>query len=172
MGRTSKIIRLERALRYQCAPNFCITNITGGPVSWGEVDFLTVSRAGYLTEYEIKTSVADLKKETKKLRWNGKRHDWFPANLSPLERFYETIKFYWIAVPEDIADKCELILPYQNAGLVSITKQGFRDVRKPAKANPGAKPINSSGWEQLAKLMEIRYWMRWHELNPKPENEF
>ena len=56
--------------RYPPRQNLLIP-VTWGFVSWGECDLLKVEKSGYLTEFEIKTSVADLQREWKKKRWTN-----------------------------------------------------------------------------------------------------
>ena len=49
--------------------NICVPNVSHGFNGLWESDLLIVTKARYLYEVEIKTSVADLRKDLKKNRW-------------------------------------------------------------------------------------------------------
>ena len=107
-------VDIERAIARTWLPrqNLMIPNVSYGFVSWGECDILKVERSGYLTEIEIKTSLPDLKREWKKRRWT---FDWH------VKAFRETIRRYFVAVPEDFADQAVEIVPsWVGAGILTV----------------------------------------------------
>ena len=89
-------------------------------MSWGECDLLKVEKSGYLTEFEIKTSVADLQREWKKKRW---------TNSFYFDKFRKTIRRYFIVLPKAIAEKAALLPLWptcsgsgrRSAGLIAST---------------------------------------------------
>ena len=101
-------------------------------VSWGlldyEADIVSLTKAGYATEVEIKVSKSDLRADFKKLI----QHD---SNL---------FKYFYYAVPDDMRDFALSIIP-ESAGLLVVyrnkkTRYDNRDfavitVRSP-KINP------------------------------------
>ena len=68
-------ILLVLSLRHNLRQEILVPNVSWGLVSWGECDLLAVSAAGYVTEYEIKLSLADFKREWGKKRWVGMAGD-------------------------------------------------------------------------------------------------
>ena len=92
-------IKCAIVCRYPPRQNLLIP-VTWGFVSWGECDLLKVEKSGYLTEFEIKTSVADLQREWKKKRW---------TNSFYFDKFRKTIRRYFIVLPKAIAEKAALL---------------------------------------------------------------
>jgi len=96
----------EKNHRYFCSNTYCAS---GGdhPYGYGESDFLSITRAGLLTECEIKRSKSDYKADFKKV----KKHEILNSGKdSPVQYFY-------YACPEDIISVDD-IPPY--AGLIYI----------------------------------------------------
>lgn len=113
-------------------------------VSWGffihECDLLVVSKSGYLTEVEIKISLADLKKDIKKR--HGHRDD--------------RIKNLYFAIPSKMVKHIEYIPLH--AGILSITSKGkVFELTKP-KINTAAKPISIEDKLKLLRLGTMRIW--------------
>jgi hypothetical protein len=94
-----------------------------------EADILICRRSGYLEEIEVKVSVADFKHDTAKVekhlvlthgeptvkhayRSDPRTWDWSACAPIPIRRF-------WYAVPGEIAEKCEALLP-AHAGLIRV----------------------------------------------------
>lgn len=131
-----------------------VPNVSWGLIYWGECDLLKMSGAGYLTEYEIKVSVSDFRREWKKKRWNN------PIHRKAFER---RIKNYWIVAPKKIAAKIIPEMP-DGIGLMavnesSITRREFVEVIIPTKSNP-ARPLTEKEKFQLARLGTLRFWSR------------
>lgn len=118
-------------------------------VSWGfdihECDILICSKAGYLTEIEIKISKSDLLAEKKKAH---KHND-------------NRIKSFYYAVPIEMKDYAIELIP-ENAGLLSARKSesGLVTIKteKNCIPNKNAKPIEIYEQYKLARLGAIKIW--------------
>ena len=115
-------------------------------MSWGECDLLKVEKSGYLTEFEIKTSVADLQRERKKKRW---------TNSFYFDKFRKTIRRYFIVLPKAIAEKAAPHIPEAvGAGVMTVAEQQskyedwyfgpFTFVLIKPKPNPEAIPVTDA----------------------------
>ena len=175
MSKAADITRMELAIRRYCTPAMCVNRLTGGPVSWGECDVVSITKSGYVTEYEIKTSVADLRRELKKERWKNQTYTEYPDYKGCLDRFREAIKYYYIVVPDTLAEKAANLLPVPNAGLLVFHKvkpgdEGFDrqldriTTKIKATANRQARPLSPEDWRRLSWLLQARYWDRHLEL--------
>ena len=132
---------------------------------WGECDLLAVSKAGYVTEYEIKMSMHDFKREWKKNRWIGSPGN--PGFHYSYRAFKKMVKFYWIVVPGKLAAKVEPLIPeHIGAGLISVSERstpwrvndlGFEETR-PAILNSKAQKITDEQRMNLGRLAAMRYW--------------
>jgi hypothetical protein len=120
------------------------THIIIPNVSWGfnihECDLLVISKLGYLTEVEIKISLADLKKDKEK------RHG----------HYDNRIKALYFAIPSKMAKHIEHIPLH--AGILAITSKGkVFELAKP-KININAKPISIEDRLKLLRLGTMRIW--------------
>lgn len=96
-------------------PDFDIRkNLVVCNVSWGllnhEADMLVMSKAGYLTEIEIKRSLSDLKADFKK------KHD----------HSHKLIKKFYYAVPESLLEECkDLIMEHKQwaSGIITYDEE-------------------------------------------------
>ena len=139
--------------------NFVIPNVSHSFFPW-ETDVLALSAAGYATEYEIKVSVADFKREWRKERWRSK---------SFLKVFRNRIRRYVIVVPHEIADKCVPHIPDDlGAGVLSFEPQvdwkgnkhlAAHELIKP-RINTKARKWTDSERIHLGELAAIRYWQQ------------
>ena len=107
-----------------------------------ECDVLAVSSAGYATEYEIKISVADLKKD--KLKKHGHDH-----NL---------IKNLYFVVPEKMEEIALEEIPKRAGLLIVIDRRGKLFIKevKPVEKNKKAVKWSLKQEYQLARLGAIR----------------
>lgn len=128
-------------------------------VSWGifnkeaggglhECDILVLSKSNYATEFEIKISKADLKKDL------GKPHN----------HVHNLLANFYYAVPEELVDDALSIIP-DRAGLLSVKKHWSRygqniyfDVKQIRKAKRNLKAMKWSEAEryQLCRLGSLR----------------
>ena len=113
-----------------------------------EAKTVAVSSRNYLTEYEIKTSLADLKREWKKARWN---------NTSYRRMFEHTTRRYFIAMPAGIAEAGKELIP-EDVGAGVIAVNGGARVIFPARINRKAAPLSDKRVLSLARLGALKYW--------------
>lgn len=122
----------------------CVPNLSWGLDIDGEADLVALSSSDYLTEVEIKISVADFRRDANK--WKHRRQV-----KSPL-----VCQFYY-AMPTAIWTKVEGEFP-ESAGLILYQDQRAR-IAIPAPRRPCRK-LSASEREQLGRLGTMRYWTR------------
>lgn len=127
-------------------------NIIVPNVSWGlelhECDLLIVSKSGYASEIEIKTSIADLKKDKIKSHKHASKK---------IDKLY-------FAIPEEILEKALPHIP-ERAGIYCIetkkTSYGISyykcNLYRPAKKT-GARKLSESEIVTLLRLSYLRYY--------------
>ncbi len=129
--------------------NLVVPNVSWGLVMFGEMDLISVSAADYVTEYEIKTSIPDLKREWTKKRWTRQRHRM---------EFEGIIKRYFICVPLELVEKAKPLIPRDvGAGLLSIDNNSRVLQVMPARGNRARKITNAERYK-IARLGVLRYW--------------
>jgi hypothetical protein len=125
-------------------------NIVVNGVHWGmflggrymhECDLLSLSKAGYATEIEIKISKYDLLKDKKK----------------PHQHKHNHIKYLYFAVPEKLKEIALNEIP-DRAGLfvIKAVKNNVVHVEKKAKANPYSLSWTDKEKAQLMRLGVMR----------------
>lgn len=135
-----------------------------------ECDVVAVSAAGYMTEYEIKTSVGDLRREWSKDRWKLFRYyrDHPPVHrYGTRDGFSTLVRRYVIVVPDAIGDKCLPLIPEDvGAGLITFAERSGRpdaglfvkrELAKP-RVNTAARKVTPDERAHLGHLMALRYW--------------
>jgi len=114
-------------------------------ISWGlnlhEIDVLVLTKSGYAYEVEIKTTKADLVRDSKKE--HGHRSN--------------RIKRLYFAVPELLAQTALTVIPI-GAGLFSIKDSGYVQLIKAPTLNKQARPLNPEERLKLAELATMRLW--------------
>jgi hypothetical protein len=121
-------------------------NIVVPNVSWGleihEVDVLVVRPSGYAIEVEIKTSVSDLKADSKKL--HGHRSG--------------KIRELWFAIPSSIYDKALQHIP-DRAGILIVAETSYypRAMRN-ADVDSSARKLHPDELRHLSHLGCMRVW--------------
>jgi hypothetical protein len=138
---TAKQIELAIVERYNLRQNLFIPNVSWGMFSY-ECDLIMMSKSGCLTEFEIKISAGDLKKD--KLKKHGHINDMvrylffvFPEKLLKYEEYVPERAGIFIYKPEDKL-KCHL----------------YRD----CKTNVKAKSLSIDDKFKLARLGSLRIW--------------
>jgi hypothetical protein len=122
-----------------------------------ECDLLICSKAGYLTEVEIKTSVADLRADAKKA--HGHRS-------ARIKRLFFAIPDYLFDT-EEKAQKITHLMP-DRAGILTVTSIAAAEIRKgwaprtkiwrkPVE-NRAAGKITSAEKYKMARLGALRIW--------------
>ena len=133
-----------------------IPNVSCGGFLWGEADLIAVSRAFYLTEGEVKTSVSDFRADFKKRKYD--------SGLKENSNWLKDIKKHYFIVPKDIAEKAGEILEEKNSmsGLIEVSKNRFNDLRaheiRPAIVNKKAVKIPAERVMKISRLIAFRYW--------------
>lgn len=128
-------------------------------VSWGllydEADLIVLSKTGYLTEVEIKISMADWKADLSKTKWKRTNYQ---DNL---------VKRFFYAAPAELAIRyAELQLP-EFAGVISISDRGLAIVIKEAGNIKGHKKLSLLQVHKLLRLASIKAW----RMAYKPEKD-
>ena len=150
MDSTQIEIALARHFNYR-------TNIIVPNVWWGlglayECDLVIVSKRGWATEIEIKTSKQDIKADFKKASYAHK------SNL--MKRFY-------YAVPEKLS-KYEL-LPV-DCGLISVNNDLECKLLRPPRINKNARKLRQDEIEKVLHLGCMRIWSLKDVINRKNRN--
>ena len=124
--------------------NLIVPNITWGLGFTHELDVLVMSRAGYVTEVEIKTSAQDLKRDL--LKRHGHRST--------------RIRNHYLAVPENLVELGLATFP-PHWGVLKVNFRenggGCWSVRMP-KTNKEAKPLMAKEITHLYELASMRVW--------------
>ena len=123
-------------------------------VSWGmclhECDMLILSKSGYATEVEIKTSVADLKRDARK----------------PHAHESERIKYLYFAVPEGMLKSEHAEYIPKHAGIITVSIQPGYYGQPEYRANYERAPMtntvkycfNDGERLEMARLGAMRIW--------------
>lgn len=122
--------------------------------SWGmnihECDLLVVSKAGYLTEIEIKVSRADLKADAKK--WHG--HE-----SSRIKRLFFALPDYLEHCIDMVPERAGIILVRPKANVPGVYPYYPRCKKiRPAKRNKVATKISDADRYKIARLGTLRIW--------------
>ncbi len=134
--------------------NKCFVNVH--LLAW-ESDMLVVSKSGYMTEVEIKTSWTDWKNDALKDKW-GKLD---------LDRYWSLVKRFTYAVPGDLYDKHGIpdnLRPEHGVLVLTPRKYGKMpkvQVVRDAVVNPKAKPLN---FERMQSLYISTYFKHTNRL--------
>lgn len=119
-------------------------NIIVPNVCWGfnihECDLLIISKAGYLTEIEIKVSLQDLKKDSQK--WHSHKDN--------------RIKQLYFAFPAKLAKHIQYVPAH--AGVIIVSTRGRCTTIANPKTNANAKPLCIDDQFKIARLGTMRIW--------------
>lgn len=144
--------------------NLCVPNVSFGFFNTHEADLVVVSKAGYLTEYEIKRT------------WQDSLHD-FKKDTNHFEN--KVCRLFYV-VPEFLEERCKEYLkqrewpaPYDNqmlghecpVGLITYNEQGWLRERMYApylniytQRKLQSYKLTESQIMNLARLGSMRYW--------------
>jgi hypothetical protein len=155
-------VAIQNRLWFDLQKSFHVAMPGYTPAGWWENDFYGVTKAGYWVEYEIKTSAADFRADSKKSqrRWSKdagttevNKHDLLAAR-SPLG----PSRFFFV-IPEALESK--VVIP-EWAGLIVVTqKAGGRLFTKERKAAPKLHR-NKVEASEFAKIKTTCYWRFWN----------
>lgn len=137
------IIEMELALsrHFNRRANLIVPNISWG-LNLHECDLLILSKAGFATEVEIKTSKADLKKDKEKQHGH----------------YSEKIRRLYFAVPEKISEEFALEHIPERAGLIVVNKKGYCFEKKKCAVNTKARAFSDEERFKMARLGALRIW--------------
>lgn len=113
----------------------------------GRCDLLFITRSGYATEYEIKVTAADWKRDAAKWKWKSSER--------------ESVARFFYVVPVDLLESPPEILP-AGCGVISVsrsTRGGFpiaREVTPARRFTSKPVPVETRNWLLACALS--RYW--------------
>ena len=124
--------------------NTVVPNISYG--LWiHEVDVLIISKSGYATEVEIKTSISDLKADLNKKHGHSSNK----------------IKYLYFAIPEELKEKALPLIP-ERAGLIIVKQDQYKylwcEVIKSPMVNKEARALTQEELTKLGYLAALRIW--------------
>jgi hypothetical protein len=137
-----------------------IRNVSHGFLNW-EADLLVCSKAGFLTEIEVKISAADWRND--KNKWKFRLNNWGNIQTTFLKKFY-------YAAPKKLALRwAEMGIP-EYAGVIAMENDPrgsgehayfvqCLEIIRPAKASATAKKLTIEEQAKLARLGAIRQWV-------------
>ncbi len=151
MAITSKDIeKLLVCHRYKSPYSFrkfiCVPNVSYGFFDDREADLIAVSTSNYITEIEIKISVADLKKDLEKYK--------FTKDQNPL------IKNFYYAMPIAVWNKVKENPPIPEYAGVYVILENNKTIVLERKCIPNKNAVKLSDalLIKLMRLAVIRYW--------------
>lgn len=158
-----KIIDLEIALMnyLDIRKNLVVPNVTNQTnlVAF-ETDILSLSKSGYASAFELKVSLADLKKDLDKKHIWMLNNDFGYGGKPAIMYFYSNLKYFYYVVPENLREKAIEQIPVFAGLLVAerISKYNKRiEISEARKANVIYKKRWSPDMQyQLARLGAMR----------------
>lgn len=139
---TASEIELAIVRHFGLRQNVIVPNVSWGMFGY-ELDLCILNcRSLYATEVEIKTSVSDLRKDSKKCHKHDKNR-----NL---------IKYLWFAMPEKLSRYQEFV--QENAGIILVGTNGLTRICRVSKANPLAQKWTYENAYRLGRLGTMRMW--------------
>ncbi len=100
------------ATLFPLRPNFvCVQNVSHGFFPHWEADLLACTKAGYLTEIEIKVSMSDWRIDKEKVKFRGGQG---------VESWWRLVKNFYYAAPEGMAESWPEIGIPDWAGVISV----------------------------------------------------
>lgn len=137
---TSLDVEIAVANHFNYRANLIVPNVFWGLGFRHELDVAIMTPAGHLTEVEIKTSAADLRRD--RLKQHG--------HYSP------RIRRHFFAVPEKLKELCLEVAPAE-WGILS-TDGYFTETIRPAKINKASRPLSDAEIDKLYELAAMRTW--------------
>jgi len=133
------------------ANQICVPNVSWGMFEWGEADFISVTKSGYITEVEVKVSITDLKKDKDKQKWLNPRYN---------KMWKSIIKKFYYAIPEELLEEAEKIISKEH-GIIKVWLSKSFDYRVQVIRYPEynkARKLKDSEILNLTRLCAFRYW--------------
>lgn len=143
-GKTLTCLDIEIAIarQFDFRRNLIVPNVSYGLNFRHELDVAVVTKEGYVTEFEIKTSAQDLKRDL--LKQHGHRSD--------------KIRRQFVAVPKFLAELAVVTFP-ESWGVLSLgdDKWNLETLRHP-RINKTARPLRNDEMTHLYELAAMRTW--------------
>ncbi len=142
-------IEVALARHFETNRNFCIPNVKWGFRSLSyEIDLMVVTTSMYAYEVEIKISAGDLRRDSKKWKWNycGSEHNFRKS---------------YFAMPEDMLKYQDLVPAHAGILTVRYNRRAtwFEVVEARAPTLDGlAKKLTETEFAQLGRLCMLRMW--------------
>jgi hypothetical protein len=153
--KASEVAGLLVAAKFHFRRFLVVSNVSHGMLPW-EADLLVMSQSGYVSEVEIKVSIADLKRDLAKRKFV--KGAWDSA--------HEIIKARWYAMPEAVwGHHAAADAVPADAGVIVVRVPihawdcGVSVIREPIE-NPSARKLTSDEQYQLARLGVMRHWSK------------
>lgn len=135
-------IEIAMARHFDYRSHLIVPNVFWGLGFMHELDVLIMTESGYVTEIEIKTTRADLKRDLKKSHHHRSQR----------------ISRHFLAVPKAISALAIELFPGE-WGVLSIDEETrLVETLRNAKRNKGAKPLTPSEIDHLYRLASMRTW--------------
>lgn len=121
-----------------------VPNVSWGLLPW-EADLIVCSKAGYLTEVEIKISMSDWKADLLKAKH---RASW--PELAMIKRFY-------YAAPPELASRYDELALDSKIGVIAVAESGITVLRE-ARDRPGFRKLTEKEIMKILRLAAIKAW--------------
>ena len=150
---TEKLMQQALLWHFDYRVNRCFVNVH--LMAW-ESDMLVVSKAGYMTEVEVKTSWSDWKADAAKDKW-GKLD---------LDRYWNLVKRFTYAVPGELYEKHGIpdnLRPEHGVLVLTPRKYGkvpYVKVVREAVVNPKAKALPPDKLQSLYNSVYFKHTTR------------
>ena len=127
----------------------------------GEADLVSVTKAGYMNEFEIKCSRGDFLNEINmKKRCKRMKHNYYLTDRGPKSPGYPSR--FWFVTPHAISSSLEIP---EHAGLIHIYKNDYHYYFKEIKEAPRLheNKVDMKTIEGLAQSLSVKIFKRFIE---------
>ena len=153
----SSDIEFAVANHFDWRQNLIVPNIWWGLGFNHELDMIVLTQSRYAYEIEIKTSVADLKKDLEKSHMH----------------FSDKIRKLFFAIPKTMENSIEFIPA--DAGIIIVNENLMVQILRRPKINKNARSLTEKEMEKLFHLAAMRVWnlkKKLREIRKQRENIF
>lgn len=126
----------------------------------GRADLVVITPALYLTEIEIKISVADWKNDQHKLKWRvaGVKSDW---ERNYIQKRRDLVSRFFYAIPETLENKIPALLP-EGVGILVVRsggRYGYDEVTPLREAvRRKSRKLPPEEFNAIMRTCYFRYW--------------
>ncbi|VVB53324.1 Uncharacterised protein [uncultured archaeon] len=151
-------------------------NISHGFFRSHESDLVCVSKAGWLTEVEIKVSASDWKNDRKKSKWQSE------DDAVSEELYDRRVRRFFFAAPLSLARRYQEFNIMLFAGVLGFSWEEYQRTGspycvprvehiRPAKDLKGSRKVTDKELLTLSKLSSMRYWGLRQAMSGNPYNK-